>query len=440
MRITALKQSLAAVVESMDAMLELAANDDNRDLTAEETATFADLEAKAKGLEASIGREQKLIDLKSASAKPVTAGPGTLTVPAAPEVRLEPGTMFSRIALSLAATGCTDNRAAASWAQGVFGQQTADAVGNLQQASLGANMEQATSTKGGYLVDQIYSRDFVDVLRPRVVIRSMGARTIPMPEGNFNQRKKTAGSTASYIGERVPVPTTDVTVGQIAMSAKKLAALVPITNQLIRRATIGVEAMVRDDLTEAVALKEDQQFLRGAGSATAPTGLLNLVPAGQKITANATINLANVSNDLAKLELAVLEKDIPMTSPGYIMSYRTKKFLENLRDGNGNKAFPELAQNLLNGYRVAATTSVPNNLGGATDESEIYFGDFAQFMIGDTMSVVIASSSEAAYEDAGTMRSAFSNDETLIRIITEHDTQIRYDAAFAVLTGVKWKP
>ena len=41
---------------------------------------------------------------------------------------------------------------------------------------------------------------------------------------------------------------------------------------------------------------------------------------------------------------------------------------------------------------------------------------------------------------AGTMRSAFSNDETLIRLIEEHDTQLRYDAAFAVLQGVTWAP
>jgi HK97 family phage major capsid protein len=90
-----------------------------------------------------------------------------------------------------------------------------------------------------------------------------------MPDGNLTQRKKTAGTQASYIGERVPAPTTDVSVGQNAMSAKRLTALVPITNQLLRRASIAVDAMVRDDLLESVSLKEDQQFIRGVGSSTA---------------------------------------------------------------------------------------------------------------------------------------------------------------------------
>src|SRR3546814_7122383 len=87
--------------------------------------------------------------------------------------------------------------------------------------------------------------------------------------------------------------------------------------------------------------------------------------------------------DLGKLRLAVLTANIPMTQCGYIMSPRTLLFLENLRDGNGNKAFPEVAEGRLGIYPIGVTTSVPDNLGAGTNESEIYFGDFAQFQIGD---------------------------------------------------------
>lgn len=127
-----------------------------------------------------------------------------------------------------------------------------------------------------------------------------------------------------------------------------------------------------------------------------------------------------------------------MTQCGYIMSPRSLLYMENLRDGNGNKAFPEVAEGRLGIYPIGVTTSVPDNLGVGTDESEIYFGDFAQFMIGDTERVAIAASDVAAYDDGGTIRAAFSNDETVVRLIAEHDTQVRYDTAFAVLTGVTW--
>lgn len=431
MRITALKQRLAAALDQMDGILATAQADNDRDLTAEEAKAFDDLKAESEKLQAAIAREQDLLDRKAIAARPVNVpqgGGATHTVPAQVAEKLEPGIQFARIVTALAATGM-DQRAAANFAEQTWG---------TAQGQIVANMEQSTNTKGGFLVDTAYSRDFIDILRPRVVIRSLGAVSVPMPDGNLTMRKKTAGTSAGYIGERVAFPATDVTVGQITMSAKKLAALVPITNQLIRRASIGVEAMVRDDLVEAVALKEDQQFLRGTGSATAPAGLLNLVASSHKINANSTVNLATVTEDLGKLRLAVLNANVPMTRCGWIMSPRTKIFLETLRDGNGNIAFPTVASGTLYGYPIGVTTSVPDNLGTGTNESEIYFGDFAQFLIGDTMSVTIAASDVAAYDDNGTIRAAFSNDETVIRIIEEHDTQLRYDTAFAVLQKVTW--
>lgn len=436
MRITALKQSLAAVLANMDGLLQAAADDGGRDLTAEELEKFEAFQKEADGLEASIKREENLLRLKSTSALPVTALTPTTPAPAAgggraePRVaeKLEPGIAFARIVTSLAASSM-DQRAAADHAEKVWGSDMGQIV---------ANMEQSTDVKGGFLVEKTYSRDFIDLLRPNVVVRQLGARPVPMRSGNLNMRKKTAGSQASYVGERQPIPTTNPTIGELSMSAKKLAALVPITNELIRHADIGVDALVRDDLLEAVALKEDQQFIRGAGSATSPKGLSALMAAGNKIAANAANTLASIDNDLSKLRLKVINANVPMTRCAYILSPRTALFLESLRDGNGNKAYPEMAEGKLGVYPFAMTTSVPDNLGGDGDESEVYFGDFAQFLIGDTYNVTIASSTEASYVEDGVTRSAFQNDETLIRIIEEHDTGLRYDAAFAMLTAVTW--
>jgi HK97 family phage major capsid protein len=431
MRITALKTSLAAVLAAADGILQVAADDGNRDLTAEEQTTFEAKMAEAKKLEASIKNEEQLLALKSTAAAPVTV-PGTpAKVPAAVAEKLEKGVIVGRIATTIAAVGGNDQRAMANHAATVFGDETGQIV---------ANMEQTTNTKGGYLVDTAYSREFIDLLRPRVVIRNLGARSVPMPDGNLTMRKKTAGSSASYVGERTPAPTTDATIGQLTMSAKRLTALVPITNQLIRRASFGVDQMVRDDLLDGASVKEDQQFLRGAAGANVPTGLRYLINAANILTMTAAPTLLTVSSDLGRLMLAVKNANVPMISCGWIMSPRVREFLANLRDGNGNLVYPSIEiNNTLKKYPIAETTSVPDNLGGGT-ESELYFGDFSQFLIGDTGQLALAASDTAAYDDGGTIRAAFSNDETVIRLIQEHDTQVRYDKAFSVLTGVTWAP
>ena len=432
MRITALKTSLAAVIASMDGMLDLAANEDNRDLTEEEQTQFDAWQKEAEGLQASIKREEAILALKASAAAPVTLPGGPAFVPAAVKEKPEPGVMVGRIAMTIAATGGNDQRAMANHAAGIWGDDTGQIV---------ANMEQSTATKGGYLVDTDYSRDFIDLLRPRVVIRQLGARSVPMPDGNLTMRKKTAGTQAGYVGERVPAPTTDMQVGQLTMSAKKLMALVPITNQLIRRASYGVDAMVRDDLLESAAIKEDQQFLRGAGSATSPTGVRYLVAAANVLGMTADPDLVTVTSDLGRLTLAVKNANVPMINCGWIMSPRVREFLASIRDANGNIAFSSIEANgTLKGYKIAETTSVPDNLGVGAVESELYFGDWSQFLIGDTYQIALAASDTAAYDDSGTIRSAFSNDETVIRLIEEHDTQMRYDRAAAVLTGVTWAP
>lgn len=432
MRITALKASLAAVIASMDGALELAASEENRDLTAEEQTQFDAWQKEAEGLQAAIKREEDLLALKASAATPIIVGGPAPTVPATVKQKLEPGAMVGRIAIAIAATGGNDQRAMANHVQGIWGDETGQIV---------ANMEQSTNTKGGYLVDTDYSRDFIDLLRPQVVIRRLGARSVPMPDGNLTMRKKTAGTQASYVGERVPAPTTDMQVGELTMNAKKLMALVPITNQLIRRASYGVDSLVRDDLLSSAAVKEDQQFLRGAVAAGAPTGARYLAATGNVLTMTASPSLVTVSSDLSRLILAVKNANLPMLSCGWVMSPTVKEFLANLRDGNGNIVYPSIeANNTLKGYQIGETTSVPDNLGVGGNESELYFGDWSQFLIGDTYQVALAASTEAAYDDNGTIRAAFSNDETVIRLIEEHDTQLRYDRAVSVLTGVTWKP
>ena len=373
----------------------------------------------------------RITALKASAATPIVVG-GPASAPAAVKEKPEPGAMVGRIATTIAATGGNDQRAMANYASGVWGDETGQIV---------ANMEQQTNTKGGYLVDTDYSRDFIQLLRPRVVIRRLGARSVPMPDGNLTMRKQTAGTQAGYVGERVPAPTTDMQVGQLTMTAKKLMALVPITNQLIRRASWGVDQLVRDDLLASAAVKEDQQFLRGAGSATSPTGIRYLIAAGNVLPMTANPSLLTVSSDLARLTLAVKNANVPMTNCGWVMSPRVREYLANLRDGNGNIVYPSIEANgTLKGYPIAETTSVPDNLGAGVNESELYFGDWSQFLIGDTYQITLAASDQAAYDDNGTIRAAFSNDETVIRLIEEHDTQIRYDRAASVLTGVTWAP
>ena len=93
---------------------------------------------------------------------------------------------------------------------------------------------------------------------------------------------------------------------------------------------------------------------------------------------------------------------------------------------------------MLRGYKVGCTTQIPWTLGGSSDESEIYFADFDEFVLAEGQSIRLEASSEAAYDDGGTVKAAFSLDQTVVRAIAEHDFAPRHDEAVAVLTAVDW--
>lgn len=302
-------------------------------------------------------------------------------------------------------------------------------------------MAASTGSAGGFLVPEQYSAELIELLRPSAVVRSLNPVTVPMPGGNITLPKLTGGGSASYVGENQNIAKTEAKVGQIRFSARKLAALVPISNDLIRFSSPQADAVVRDDLVAALAEREDLAFILDDGTQDAPKGMRYWAPSGNLVAANATVNLANVTADLGNLVLKLKGANVRMIRPGWIISPRTEQYLMTVRDGNGNYAFrDEMLQGRLWGWPFGVTSQIPENLGGGSNESEVYLVDFADAVIAEVPGLIIDVSSEAAYFDGANVVAAFSLDQTVIRVIEQHDFGMRHDASVAVLTGVTWAP
>ncbi len=155
--------------------------------------------------------------------------------------------------------------------------------------------------------------------------------------------------------------------------------------------------------------------------------------------ANGTVNLDNVTKDLANLILKLTGSNSRMIRPAWFFNPRTVLFLMTIRDGNGNYAFRD---EMLTGnfwtWPFYSTNAIPVNLGGGSDESEIYLVDMADTVIGDSQTLILDSSGEAAYYDGATVQAAFSKDQTVIRAIAEHDFNMRHLESLAIMTAVRW--
>lgn len=430
-RITALRARRAAGLDEMTALLAAAGAED-RDLSAEEQARYAALKAADDSIVAQLAREEDMERRRAAAAKPAPSLPGGPTVPAQPKAQGEKGLRFARALRCLAA------------AQGNFYVAQQIAEKDWGESGLFANQNIGTGAAGGFLVPEDVSSEVIELLRPASVVMSLQPQIVDLPNANMTMNRLATGASASYIGEQADAPATNLGFGQVKLSAKKLAALIPISNDLLRAAGVGADRIVRDDLVTSLAQRTDLAFIRGAGTQFSPLGLRNqhtgtAFAASHVLTMTATPTLATATTDLGRLRRALRNADVPMTRPGWMMSPRTEQWLMDLRDGNGNFAFnAEMQQGQLRGFPYRVTTQIPENLGGGT-ETEIYLADFAHVVVGEHMGIEVAMSTEAAYRDASNnLQAAFSRDETVMRAIAQHDIGVRHLPAVAILTGVTW--
>jgi HK97 family phage major capsid protein len=419
--ILVLRKKRGEVVDRMEGILAVAGD---VDLSADEQKSFDDAKAEVEALDARIKRSEEFEAMKAKNLVPAIEEKATVVIHAEAKAPKAKGTDFARIVRCLAASK-GNVRDAAYVAEQTFGTDGADIA-----KALGA----ATGSAGGFLVPESYSSEIIELLRNQAIVRRAGAMTMPLVNGNLSVPKLTAGSTASYIGENTNISSSQPTMGQIRMTARTLAALVPISNQLIRFSSPQADSVVRDDLVSGLAVTEDAAFLRDQGLSAAPKGIRYWANSGN-VFASAGTTAANIETDFKGAINKLESNNVRMIRPVWFMSPRTKNALWVLRDVSGALIFPELRDGNLWGYPVLVSNNIPTNLGSGSD-SEIYFVDMADAVIAEDQSIVIDVSDTAAYHDGSNVIAAFSQDQTVIRAIMRHDFAMRHDYSAAIVTGV----
>lgn len=312
----------------------------------------------------------------------------------------------------------------------------AEATVDYRQKTLAAGVANA----GGYLVAPQYSNDILELRRAKTVVRAAGPRIYPMPNGTLHLSKVTSGVSGDYIGENSNAPKNTVRFGENILTWKKLAVVVPISNDLLRYASVAADMTVRDDLVRGLSVTEDGQLLRGQGVNGYPKGIRNWAAAGNILSAS-TASLANAASDMGRLVLALLNNNIPAGNWRIFWAPRTWFYLYTLQTTTGDFAFQaEMKGGTFYGFPFTTSTQIPVNLtvGANNDCSEIYLVNMDDMALGDSERLTIDTSSEAAYFDGSSVVSAFSLDQTVIRAIAEHDFVARDENAIAVLDGVRW--
>lgn len=290
---------------------------------------------------------------------------------------------------------------------------------------------------GGFTIDSNFAAEIIELLRNQAAVEGAGPRRVPLDSGTLTLPKHTAATSGGWIGEGENMPVTQPGFGQVKMTAKKYAGLVPISNDLLLYSSSDVDRLVRDDLVRTVALAEDLAFIRGDGTGGAPVGMRN-IPGIQEFATNGT-SVANITSDLGTAIQKIMEANVEMAGLHWFFTPKSWAGLFTARDANSTPVWQAmLDRGMLYGIPFTVTNQIPGNLGTGSDESEVYLVNMNDVVVGRASSIELDSSSEAAYYDGSSVQAAFSLDQTVVRIINRVDFVARHPESIVVITGVQW--
>jgi len=325
-----------------------------------------------------------------------------------------------------------DRTAALRWADRQYGS------GSAQVRA----MQQSVFTSGGATIGENFvGHELIEFLRASAALRRAGAREIPLINGSATLPKVTGGASAYWGTEGENITPSELTTGEVKLTEKKLTALAPFSNDLLKNSNLQVDRMIRDDLGRAAANAEDSAFLKGDGLGSKPKGIYYWVGAAGRGNSAGT-SLANSRTDISTSLNRLGNANAPLVRRAWFMHSRTQNYAGwTLVDANGNFAYPSLqtpAGGSLAGAPVYPDNNIGITLGGGT-ASEIYYAEMSECFIGDSGTLELELFANATYVDSGgNLRSGVSRDESVIRLIRKCDFAMRHAESAYVLENVLW--
>lgn len=287
-----------------------------------------------------------------------------------------------------------------------------------------------TAANAGNLVGtQLLGGEFVDVLRNKLVLDRLGVRVLGGLTSNIAiPRKATASTNATYT-EMAAITASNPTTNQITLSPKRIGAQVPYTKQALLQGSLDVEAMLRDDLAQGIAVQIENLAINGNGTAPNPRGLLNQAGIGAVVGGVNGLQIA--WSHLVGLETATANANSePDSRAGYLVNTKTRgwcKQTSKIGTGNFMPLWGE-GDTPLNSYRAAVTNNMVSNGTKGTSAgitSSLIFGadwsDLILAMFGGLDIVV------DPYSQAGTGQVIITANQFI-------DVALRQPASFAAMT------
>ena len=268
---------------------------------------------------------------------------------------------------------------------------------------------------GGALIPTLLQPDeYIDVLRPALAIRQLGARIIANLSANIDLPRMTKPSDSGWFAENSAIMRSDEEFDVIPLRPRHCGAILEASRNMIGAAAQSspdLEAVMRNDLAQVLAQRLDLTAIQGAGTAIEPLGIVtdpnvSFLPP-QPVSYDLLVDL---TTELAR-------KNALQGSLAWLAGSIVRGLLLKLKDDYARPLGLDL---LFQGYPFAFTNLA---VGPATVVNPLIFFDAGSLYLGMWSEIDLLLNPYA--EDA------FSKGNTLLRAAMTVDIQKRWVDAFA---------
>lgn len=272
---------------------------------------------------------------------------------------------------------------------------------NIKQSAVQAAMSGGAASLGNELIPDPLEAAIIRIIEQWGILRQH-ARPVTMVAPTQKIPNRVGGLTVYYPDENETITPSDMTIDQIAVTAKKYATLTKISSELTEDSVISVANELATEIGIAFALAEDTNGFLGDGTAAfaSTTGLESKLGANSKLVAAGNnvgaITLDNYEQLVAKLPMYM--GSMPCWFCNSAVHRGSMIPLMNASGGTTGHEISEGYDAMFLGYPVKYVQAMP--AAPASGKAAAFFGTLAQAVyMGHRRGITIATSSEFYFGD-----------------------------------------
>lgn len=287
-------------------------------------------------------------------------------------------------------------------------------------------MTEGTDADGGYLVPTEFTAVLVRIIENYGVLRR-SATIVPMTRKIQNIPSLAANLSVYWPGEANAITESQPTLDNVGLVAKKMAALVPVSGELMEDSSLAMANLLASIVGEAMAGEEDRVgFAGNTASGDAFNGILNTSGVTAVSMPSTKTSFSNLTaDDLANLCAAVTSG--AAAGAKFYMHRTIFNLIRKLKDDQGNYIYapPGGTQpGTIFGYPYELIEQMPALSASGAGKPFIAFGNLKHVYLGDRKRMTIDTS----------IHFKFNLDVTYLRFIERIGIDVAVPSAFAVLS------